>query len=131
MTGRKFFSNLLKFADHDTSAQRIIQAYEKGLLTYTEATGQVIDLYKNHLVGADKKIKEWYISNYPDDDLGQEIDNNITFEELYHAMKMGDNFYDTVGQRIDSVVRERIFTEMSYIFKVSYDDIYDLWLKAV
>ena len=131
MTSRKFFSNLLKFADHNTSAQRIIQAYEKGLLTIREAEQQVIDLYKNHLVGADKKIKEWYISSYPDDEVGQEIDNTLTFEELYHAMKMNDDFYETIGEGIDSVIRERIFTEMSYIFNVSYDDIYNLWLTAV
>ena len=130
MTGRKFFSDLLKFADHDTSTQRIIQAYEKGLLTIREAEQQVIDLYKNHLVGADKKIKEWYISSYPDDEVGQEIDNTLTFEELYHAMKMNDDFYETIGEGIDSVVRERIFAEMSYIFNVSYDDIYNLWLTA-
>lgn len=130
MTGRKFFSDLLKFADNNTSAQRIIQAYERGLLTIREAEQQIIDLYKNHLVGADKKIKEWYISSYPDDEVGQEIDDTLTFEELYHAMKMNDDFYETIGEGIDSVVRERIFTEMSYIFKVSYNDIYNLWLKA-
>lgn len=131
MTSRKFFSNLLKFTDHNTSAQRIIQAYEKGLLTIREAEQQIIDLYKNHLVGADKSVKEWYISSYPNDEVGQEIDNVLTFEELYHAMKMNDDFYETIGEGIDSIVRERIFTEMSYIFNVSYDDIYNLWLKAV
>lgn len=131
MTSRKFFSNLLKYADNDTSAQRIIQAYEKGLLTIREAEQQIIDLYKNHLVGADKSVKEWYISSYPDDEVGQEIDGSLTFEELYHAMKMSDDFYETIGEGIDSIVRERIFTEMSYIFNVSYDDIYNLWLKAV
>ena len=104
MTGRKFFSDLLKFADNDTSAQRIIQAYERGLLTIREAEQQVIDLYKNHLAGADKKVKDWYISSYPNDDLGQELDSSLTFEELYHAMKMGDDVYTTIGCG-DSIVR--------------------------
>lgn len=129
MTARKFFSDLLKFSE--TYGQDIISKYERGLLTNREAELMVLDMYKNHLVGADKKIKEWYISNYPDDEVGQEIDDVLTFEELYHAMKMNDDFYDTIGEGIDSVVRERIFTEMSYIFNVSYDDIYNLWLKAV
>ena len=131
MTSRKFFSELLKFTDNDTSAQRIIQAYEKGLLTIREAEQQIIDLYKNHLVGADKSVKEWYISSYPDDEVGQEIDDTLTFEELYHAMKMNDNFYETIGEGIDSIVRERIFERMSDVFNVTYDDIYNLWLKAV
>lgn len=129
MTARKFFSDLLKFSE--TYGQDIISKYERGLLTNREAELMVLDMYKNHLVGADKSVKEWYISNYPDDEVGQEIDNVLTFEELYHAMKMSDDFYETIGDGIDSVVRERIFTEMSYVFNVSYDDIYNLWLKAV
>lgn len=129
MTARKFFSDLLKFSE--TYGQDIISKYERGLLTNREAELMVLDMYKNHLVGADKSVKEWYISSYPDDEVGQEIDDVLTFEELYHAMKMNDDFYDTIGEGIDSIVRERIFTEMSYIFNVSYDDIYNLWLKAV
>ena len=128
MTARKFFSDLLKFSE--TYGQDIISKYERGLLTNREAELMVLDMYKNHLVGADKKIKEWYISNYPNDEVGQEIDDVLTFEELYHAMKMNDDFYETIGEGIDSIVRERIFSEMSYIFNVSYDDIYNLWLTA-
>ena len=125
---RSFFSDLLKYTD--TYGQDILTKYEKGLLTSTEAENMIIDQYKSHLNGTDKPIKAWYIKSFPDDEAGQEIDDNITFEEAYHAMKMGDNFYDTVGEHIDTIIRERIFTEMSYLFRVSYDDIYKLWIEA-
>ena len=124
---RSFFSDLLKYAD--TYGQDIMNKYERGLLTNREAENMIIDLYKNHLNGTDKSIKEWYINSFPDDEVGQEIDDQITFEEAYHAMKMGDDFYETVGDHIDTVIRERIFTEMSYLFRVSYDDLYKLWIE--
>lgn len=128
MTSRKFFSDLLRYADKNAQAQRIIQAYEKGLLTYREATQQVIDLYNNRISGADASIREWYISAYPDDEAGQGIDKNLTFEEVYHALNMNDDINDTIGVG-DSVIRERIFQELSYIYRVSYDDIYDKWIS--
>jgi hypothetical protein len=128
MTSRKFFSDLLKFADKDARAQKHIYNYERGYLTYDEAMRAVIDLYMSHNIEADKNVKAWYIDTYHDE-AGQDIDDNITFEEVYHAMKMGDNFYETIGAG-DSVIRERIFEELSNLYKVSYDDIYTMWLKA-
>lgn len=125
MTARKFFSDLLKFSE--TYGQDIISKYERGLLTNREAELMVMDMYKNHLCGADVKIKDWYTSFYPDDEAGQEIDELITFREAYHAMQMGDDFYETTGN-VDSIVRERIFERMSDVFNVTYDDIYNLWL---
>ena len=128
MTSRKFFSDLLRYADKNADAQRIIQAYEKGLLTYREATQQVIDLYNNRISGADENIKAWYTATYPNDEAGQGIDESLTFEEVYHALSMNDDIYDTIGVG-DSVIRERIFQELSYIYRVSYDDIYDKWIS--
>lgn len=129
MTGRKFFADLLKFADSNDKAQTIISQYEKGLLTYTEAQRDIIELYTNRIDGKDKPIKEWYIKEYPDDELALEIDDNITFDEVYHAMKMGNDFYDTIGVD-DSIVRERIFDEIAYILHKPYDEIFHLWLET-
>lgn len=129
MTGRKFFADLLKFADSNDKAQTVIRQYEKGLLTYTEAQRDIFELYTNRIDGKDKPIKEWYIKAYPDDELASEIDDNITFEEVYHALKMGDDFSETIGVD-DDVIRERIFEELSNLYKVSYDDIFTMWLQT-
>ena len=128
MTSRKFFSDLLKFADKNAEAQKCITNYERGYLTYDEAMKMVIDLYQSRKVGTDSNVKAWYIEQF-NDDASHLIDNNITFEEVYHALKMGDDFYETIGVG-DSVIRERIFEELSYLYKVSYDDIYTLWLET-
>ena len=128
MTSRKFFSDLLKFVDNDARAQKCISNYERGYLTYAEAEKMIIDLYQSRKAGTDRNVKAWYIERF-NDDLAQEIDDNITFEEVYHALKMGDDFYEVIGVG-DSIIRERIFEELSYLYKVSYDDIYKLWLKT-
>ena len=43
-------------------------------------------------------------------------------------MQKGEDFYEIVGDEIDTVIRERIFAMMSEKFHIPYDDIYDLWI---
>lgn len=128
MTSRKFFSDLLKYADHNPATQKYISMYERGLLTYTEASQEVIKLYTNRNSGEDDSVKTWYTASYPTDEAGQDIDENITFSELYHALRLdGSAFYEVIGA-IDSTIRERIFEKLADIFCTSYASIYDLWL---
>lgn len=70
------------------------------------------------------KIKNWYIKNYPDDDLGQDIDPDITFKDVYEHL---ENFYDII-KVADSVIRERIFEELAKLTNQTYDKIYKIWL---
>ena len=128
MTGRKFFGDLLRYADKNAQAQDMIRKYEQGLATHREAMENVIDLYTHRIYGSDKNVKAWYTATYPNDEAGRDIDKNLTFEEVYHALNMNDDIYDTIGVG-DSVIRERIFQELSYIYRVSYDDIYDKWIS--
>jgi hypothetical protein len=69
-------------------------------------------------------IKTWYTSNYPDDTVGDEINNKAEFSELEHNL---DNVYEYIGVH-DSIIRERIFEELSCRLNKPYDDIYDKWL---
>lgn len=75
------------------------------------------------------KIKNWYLKNYPTDDLGEEINENISFWNLYAYLKNGYNVYSVLGVS-DSLVRERVFEKLSEIIGVKYNDIYNLWLKS-
>ena len=74
-------------------------------------------------------VKKFYIEKYPDDELGVEIRDDITFEDVYNKLKAGEgeDIYDFIGVW-DSLVRERIFGELSERLDVDYDVIYDLWL---
>lgn len=71
-------------------------------------------------------IREWYLSEYPDDDLGEEIEDE-TFAMLYHTLRGGYDVYDVIGVG-DSVIRERLFSKLAELGKVDYDIIYDMWL---
>jgi len=49
-------------------------------------------------------LKEFYMKNYPTDELGVEINENTTFVGLLHALYEGNDVYDYFGVD-DSIVR--------------------------
>ena len=73
-----------------------------------------------------KSVRDFYLKKYPTDDLGEEISDNITFYDLFDALKNGKDIYRIIGVH-DSVIRERVFKELSNISGYSYDYIYSLW----
>ena len=60
------------------------------------------------------KIKDWYIKNYPTDDLGKEINDTMTFRGFWALTGQGNNPYEVLGVH-DSVVRERVEEKLSQI----------------
>lgn len=72
-------------------------------------------------------VRDWYMEAYPDDDLGASIDPQLTFDRALNAVAFGGGFYDALGVG-DSVVRERVFHELSERTGIAYDDIYGTWL---
>ena len=75
------------------------------------------------------RIKEWYIKEYPTDELGVEIDNEITFEDLFVVLDTYKDVYEALNVW-DSIVRERVFSKLAEIMNVDYDYIYEQWLKS-
>ena len=84
---------------------------------------------KNIGVAKRTKVKKWYTKNYPQDDLGQEINDSINFWTIYVYLKQGINIYSALGV-YDSLVRERVFQKLSEILNVDYETIYQLWLNS-
>lgn len=74
-------------------------------------------------------IRDWYLSNYPEDDLGYQIDGTVNFLHLKNALTNGDDVYDLLGVG-DSLVRERVFEKAARIWGVSYDRVYNQWLDG-
>jgi hypothetical protein len=74
------------------------------------ASGAVIP--KGARVGM--KIKDWYIKNYPTDELGEEINDTMTFKGFWALTGQGNNPYEVLGVH-DSVVRERVEEKLSQI----------------
>ena len=74
------------------------------------------------------KIREFYLENYPNDELGVEINSEATFAGLWEAIR-SNNVYEYIGVG-DSIIRERVFEKFSEITGHDYDYIYKEWLEA-
>jgi len=74
-------------------------------------------------------LQEWYIKEYPGDELGPEINKDINFYNLFKALDNRRNIYDYI-QVGDSIVRERLFSRLAIIMQVEYNYIYEQWLNS-
>lgn len=70
-------------------------------------------------------IKQWYIQQYPTDELGQLLNRSMTFKQLYKGLP---EVYELLGVD-DSLVRERVLDKLAKVMNVSYDSIYNKWLN--
>lgn len=73
------------------------------------------------------EIQRWYTTQFPTDDMGMEISETATFVDLLYTIQEGNDVYEFLGVS-DSVIRERLFTELANRIAKSYDFVYDLWL---
>jgi hypothetical protein len=73
-------------------------------------------------------IRNYYVNEFPSDDLGVEINKEANFESLWIAIR-GDMVYEYIGVS-DSVIRERLFEKFSELTGHTYDYIYQEWLNA-
>ena len=73
-------------------------------------------------------IKQWYLSSYPNDTLGNSINGYCTFEGLYECIINNyEDVYDYLGIG-DTLVRERCFRNLSTIVGMHYEDLHEQWL---
>jgi hypothetical protein len=73
-------------------------------------------------------IREFYLYNYPTDELGLELNETPTFAGLLNQLIVGGDVYRYIGVG-DSVIRERLFERLAEELNVKYDYVYNLWLK--
>ena len=71
-------------------------------------------------------VKEFYLNEYPTDELGVEMNGGATWAGLWVAIR-GGIIYEYLGVH-DSIVRERVFEKFSEITGHTYDYIYNEWL---
>ena len=72
-----------------------------------------------------RNIKDWYTKEFPNDELGKEINPNLTFDEVYLRPA---KIYILTGV-CDSIIRERIFQKTSELKNVTYQSIYERWFE--
>ena len=73
-------------------------------------------------------IREFYVKNYPSDELGVELNETPTFAGLLNQLIVGGDVYRYIGVG-DSIVRERLFERLAEELNVKYDYVYDLWIN--
>ena len=74
------------------------------------------------------KIREFYVKNYPTDDLGNGINPKATFAGLLNELFVGRDVYEYLYV-YDSIVRERVFEQLAEELGLGYEYVYKLWLK--
>lgn len=73
-------------------------------------------------------IREFYLENYPTDELGIELKDDTNFTGLLNELFTNNDIYGYIGVG-DSIIRERLFEKLSEILNCSYDYVYNLWLN--
>ena len=104
-------------------------------------TTQLANYYKEEIESLDKfpnrktPLKAYYLYEHTSDELGIEINDSITFNDLfryldnknYFSIKY-DSVYDFIGVD-DSIVRERLFEGLCKVMNCSYDYVLEQWEK--
>ena len=73
-------------------------------------------------------VREFYVKNYPSDDLGIGINPEATFDGLVQTLNRCGDVYEYLYV-YDSIVRERLFERLADELEVGYEYVYKLWLK--
>jgi hypothetical protein len=109
--GGKKYDGLRKLAEDLDAKLNVIESMaDGGMMAYPKYLP--VGVSQREL---NKKIKDWYIKNYPTDDLGQEIDDRITFKSFWAYSGQGYDPYEALNVA-DSLVRERVEEKLSAIF---------------
>lgn len=78
--------------------------------------------------GGYTRVRDWYLAEFPDDKLGESIDEKLSFNTLYKQLEDGKDIYEVIPA--DSIIRERCFLALANILKVDYTYIYRLWMAT-
>lgn len=74
-----------------------------------------------------EKIKNWYLKKYSSDEMGFDINTNVTFNDVIDALTKQRDVYGVIGAD-DSIIRERVFEKLAELLDCDYNVIYNKWL---
>ena len=118
---------VMAMADRTEHAADMAEEPETAAASSTDTPAEPFD--RNGVDGLESGIRDWYSHEFPDDPEGGRIDPRTTFREAVESFPMGDghDFYAVTGA-VDSIVRERVFEELSKRLDCGYGTVYDAWL---
>lgn len=117
---------VMTMADRTEHAADMAEEPETAAASSTDTPAEPFDW--NGVDGLESGIRDWYSHEFPDDPEGGRIDPRTTFREAVESFPMGDghDFYAVTGA-VDSIVRERVFEELSKRLDCGYGTVYDAW----
>lgn len=118
---------VMAMANRTEHAADMAEEPETAAASSTDTPAEPFDW--NGVDGLESGIRDWYSHEFPDDPEGGRIDPRTTFREAVESFPMGDghDFYAVTGA-VDSIVRERVFEELSKRLDCGYGTVYDAWL---
>lgn len=99
------------------------------MTAYMQSEQQKRAAAPNSLDRLDENVKEWYTAMYPTDDLGQEINDKITFADIQATISSGKDIYEVLGVS-DNLVRERAWARLAELRGTTYANVYDEWIEG-
>ncbi|MBO6267544.1 MAG: hypothetical protein J6N19_00200 [Clostridium sp.] len=76
-----------------------------------------------------EKLRDFYMSKYPTDSYGENIDPDADFEGLFETLDHYGDVYEYIGVG-DSMIREALFSRLAEIMGCGYEVVYEQWLAA-
>lgn len=73
-------------------------------------------------------VNDDYVTDFPTDDLGKEINKDLNFLQLFNGLLCGKDIYEMLDVS-DSLIRERVLERLAYLMGIDYQIIYYLWLN--
>lgn len=115
-----FIFNGYKVVSEKTEAKKIIEQMVK------DNNKKVEDIISK----LDVSIKDWYIKEYPSDELGDTLSPTSTFLDLNNLLNShkGNQVYGLLGKYSDTVIRERCFQKLAELTDQNYEAIYNKWM---
>ena len=99
---------------------------ENRLVTVKSILSEIIPDVE-HATSLDSRVKDWYQSNYPDDEFGDHINPEATFVDIANGLNRNQDVYGLL-RTTDSLIREKVFGKLSDLLAVDYSVIYRKWL---
>jgi len=73
-------------------------------------------------------VKEFYMNEYPTDELGARLHDETTFNDVLIGLAVGFDIYKVLGAG-DSIIRERVFRKLAEILGRDYEFVYRMWIS--
>lgn len=98
---------------------------------WKQVAGWLEQSYKTLNADMLESVRDWYMQEYPTDELGAMISHDATFADAWQHLGtyQGKDVYDVLGVG-DSTVRERVFNSMCERVGCDYEQVYDKWVSG-